>query len=421
MKIKDTFDCVYDLGNRLWKHAGAPDMTKDPQMRRYLMAHSKLDCRSPEFLRLQDNFYKPKGYQPGQSENYLKMNIGRMMARQYKVTTYIDHYLNTITYHYVTYMPSGVTVLARITETGYIFQRREMLEQEIAGSMPPEINNFIETLKNIFDKQKAKSEKELQQAKEKNKRDEQKKLDELMSVSTIKLAYNGLEIANGKLIATAEKMEKLSKSYSHNKLNTFLKNTQNEIEMHRLKIEYNTIARECLAQLTKFRLNVQSWASQHPQYAKVADWILTGAKYGAECVAIAGIVTAVIGTAPISLPTATAGAGIAYGKKELKDYIRQEIVSYATKQGTTFKERQEFEETAHWIIKGFLGISNTKNIVNAAKNYKTFFKQKPIKTYISKIDRNIELAHLLRDASKGYYKTHKQRLMDDVLNIWAHE
>ena len=285
MKIKDTFDCVYDLGNRLWKHAGAPDMTKDPQMRRYLMAHSKLDCRSPEFLRLQDNFYKPKGYQPGQSENYLKMNIGRMMARQYKVTTYIDHYLNTITYHYVTYMPSGVTVLARITETGYIFQRREMLEQEIAGSMPPEINNFIETLKNIFDKQKAQSEKELQQAEEKNKKEsnDKKEFKQLLQTSNFVETYNKLNYIESKIIEITQEIENFSDSNQYT-LNKFLKQTHRNIQLETLMKERDGLVRDILVYTTKLRKNVQNWEQRHATCSGAIDWVIDKIGYAVELV-----------------------------------------------------------------------------------------------------------------------------------------
>ena len=52
------FDYSYERNDRPNNHRSAPDMTKDPQMRQYLMAHPKLDFQSPEFLRLRDDFYK---------------------------------------------------------------------------------------------------------------------------------------------------------------------------------------------------------------------------------------------------------------------------------------------------------------------------------------------------------------------------
>ena len=300
-------------------------------------------------------------------------------------------------------MRNNIKVL-HISDTWYIFKRRG--RSEIACNLSPQLDDFLGKLKDILDTTKKLSDKQLRDTEERNKREEAKKLDELMNVPSIKSAYKDLEITNKKLIETADKLSNLD---------TFLNNT---MELTNLKKEYSTIARECLIQLTKFRISVQTWASEHPEYARVADAVLTGVKAGAIVIAGAGIVIAFAGTAPISVPVAVLGTGIAVSKELLKECIRQEIVKYATKQGKNLREKLEFEETANWIIDGVTGIKNTKTMCST-NNWKTILKPHVTKTYIPKIDKNIEIAHILRDAGKEYYKTHKQRLMNDVLNIFV--
>ena len=278
----------------------------------------------------------------------------------------------------------------------------------------------------VFTYRTYKRKNKLKQAEEKNRKEEAKKLDELMKVPTIKLAYNELEIANSKLIATAEKMEQLSKTsgYSQDKLNMFLNKTQNEIEMNKLKTEYNKVARECLLKLTKFRINVQNWGTKYPQYAKVADYVLTGAEWGARSVAGVGIFTAFVGTASISIPVAITGTGITVAKDftveyVINNYIKNPLIKYASQQGKTFREKAEFEETARWIIDGIFWVKKAKTTISGIKNYKNLFSQKFTKTYINKFDKYGEFAFILREASRNYYKSNKEQLVNDVLRIIA--
>ena len=426
---KGEFCYKYERNDRPINHKDAPNVTSDPTILQYLRAHEKEAkdpkfFQNPEFRRMKEDFYKRNGYAPKPDETTKDalINLGNNFAKTRKITVYIDHYLNTITYHYVTYMPSGVTVLARITETGYIFQRREMLEKEIAGHMPPAISEFLDELNQEFQSKKDNVENKLKHAKEQNKRDEQKKLEELMNVPTIKMAYNALEIANNKLIATAEKMEQISKNmkYSQHKLNIFLKNTQDELEMNKLKTEYNKVARECLVQLTKFRLSVQGWSSQHPQDAKVADWVLTGAKGGAILVAGIGIVSTIYVSVPISIPATLAGAGVISAKQMVTKFLKEKVITYAKRQGITLKEKSDFVDTAEWLISGIEHFASIKEVVKVATNPTKLIKQNFIKTYTS-FDKYGDIALALRRATEVYTRTQKERLVSDVLRVFANE
>ena len=414
----ERFNYSYERNDLPKNHKDAPSMTSDPQMKSYLMAHEN-DAKKPEFfqskefLRRQDDFYKRKGYKPKVDDKTMDAlgNIGNTFAKSKKITVYIDHYLNTITYHYTTYQPSGNTVLTGVSETGYMFQNREKLEQEIEGNIPPQLDNFLGKLKDILDTTKKLSDKQLKDTEERNRKEEARKLDALMNVPSIKSAYKDLEVTNKKLIETADKLSNLD---------TFLNNT---MELTNLKKEYNTIARECLIQLTKFRISVQTFASEHPEYAKIADSILQNAEAGGLIVAGLGIVTTIWGTACVSVPITLAGVAIATVKSNtfnfFLEYYKEDVLRWAQSQGKNLKEQWKFEETANWVIDILKIGHDIKSISKAVKNYKETFSPKLAKLHIPIIDKSVELASLLNNASKNYYKSNKSRLVEDVLRIFT--
>ena len=97
------------------------------------------------------------------------------------------------------------------------------------------------------------------------------------------------------------------------------------------------------------------------------------------------------------------------------------IVEYSIQQGKTLKEQDEFEETANWIIENIAGLKNISKITRVAKNYKDVTTPKFAKTYVPKLDKYGEIANLLRQASKDFYKTRKKQLMRDIIGILNNE
>ncbi|MDR0553092.1 MAG: hypothetical protein LBG13_03305, partial [Holosporales bacterium] len=134
---KNNLNYSFERSNRPRNSAGAPNITKDPIARQYLLAHHP-DPNSYEFKKLQDDFYRRVGYKP--ELNDPNENTVLYLAKKIRQVVYIDHYLNTITYHYtITKDQHGREIkreLTDVTETGYILQNRTQETREI--NVPPQ-------------------------------------------------------------------------------------------------------------------------------------------------------------------------------------------------------------------------------------------------------------------------------------------
>ena len=151
-----------------------PKMTEDPQMRRYLMSHRSIDFQGVEFQRKKEEFYGRKGFKPERDERTVDaINfVGKIISRKCKIKIYTDHYLNTITYHYV----DGK--LVNVTETGYVWQKRTCEEKEVPGSFPLLFDAFLKGFKNRMDAMPNQTEKllkELESFDKKKKAERRKK------------------------------------------------------------------------------------------------------------------------------------------------------------------------------------------------------------------------------------------------------
>ncbi|MDR2666524.1 MAG: hypothetical protein LBB34_00175, partial [Holosporales bacterium] len=124
-----------------------PDITKDPIARQQLMQHHP-DPNSPEFKRVQEEFYNRVGYNPDDDRGEEIFDPGQLLAKTIRRTIYTDHYLNTITYHYtVTKDQYGREIrreLTDVTETGYIWQRRTQETKEITLALPVDLEQLLD-------------------------------------------------------------------------------------------------------------------------------------------------------------------------------------------------------------------------------------------------------------------------------------
>lgn len=128
---KGTLNYSYARKDKPKNSTNAPDITKDPLTRKYLLQHVP-DPNSPAFKKLQKEFYRRKGYKPEANDSGFE-NPLQMLAKKIRQTIHTDHYLNTITYHYtVTKDKYGVEVsriLTNVTQTGYVWKKRTQDEK----------------------------------------------------------------------------------------------------------------------------------------------------------------------------------------------------------------------------------------------------------------------------------------------------
>jgi hypothetical protein len=127
----------------------SPALLRDPAISRHLRyvapkvskgtktANANLE-EDEELERLKKAYYERMRYDGDQPQ--IALPAFGYIARNRKRITYIDHYLNTITYHY----EDGR--LVNVTETGYIWQRRERRVDDIPGEVSPGIQRLIGAL-----------------------------------------------------------------------------------------------------------------------------------------------------------------------------------------------------------------------------------------------------------------------------------
>ena len=257
---------------------------------------------------------------------------------------------------------------------------------------------------------------------------EGEKLQELLETPEVKESYREIKAANEKLIKAAEKIEKIDQEAKEKtigmtqpQMDEFLNASFNSIERQNAVQEYNTIARECLIQVTKLRLGIQNWAKEHPIYANVAEMAMDAVRYSVMITSAIALFSSFTATTPISIPVALAGVGGAYAESYvIIPYLKQKIIEYSTKQGTSLKEKIDFEETATWLIGNIENIIDIKNLAKIAKDPIKKLTPRFTKTY-TKLDKYGELAVILNQSSRSYSKTQKERLMAEVLDIIAKE
>ena len=463
---KGEFCYKYERNDHPINHKDAPNVTSDPTILQYLRAHEKEAkdpkfFQNPEYRRMVEDFYKREGYEPKPDETTKDAltNLGNNFARTRKITIYIDHYLNTIIYHYVTYMPSGVTVLERITETGYIFQRREMLEKEIAGHMPPAISEFLDELNQEFQSKKDNVENKLKHAEEKNKRErarlssekrlnilrelsntskiddyeqfckellssgkfsgaQAQKLSELLENSELRSAYSELVNANNKLITMAEKLENLN--LSKHKLNKFLNNTLSLIEQHRLEKERDGLVRNCLLYATKFRNNVNDWAVRNPLYADMAELVMDGIGYTVAIVGTIATASALVASAEISVPMAIGSLALKTTRKLSFKYGEQKLIELSSSYGMTEREVGEFRETTAWIIgkaKNMVNIITLgKTLKNTTKPFEDFCKTK---LGANKLWQYRQISNQISKNTTAYIAKQRSQMLKNILTELA--
>jgi hypothetical protein len=127
----------------------APSVLGDPAIMQYLKSRAPkvsnqikeagADLDTPEFKKLQTAYHQKKGYDGDKQPIYDPAKISYSKKR--KQIIYVDFYNNAITYHY-----NEGGRLVNITETGYIWQRREKKEIDLSEAYPPEIQELVDTL-----------------------------------------------------------------------------------------------------------------------------------------------------------------------------------------------------------------------------------------------------------------------------------
>lgn len=434
------FKFAYDRTDRPLNHSSAPEMTKDPQMLKYLMKHPKLDYTSPEFLRLKADFYRRKGFRPEEDQAAINAarNIGKMCARWYKITTYIDHYLNTITYHYV----NGK--LYNVTETGYIFQHREKLEKEIAGDLPQSIDSFFDEMNNAINNKQKQVTAQLNSSYRLNilkelcntsKIDDYeqfckellssgkfsgmkaRKLSELLGNSELRSAYRELVNANNKLITMAERLEVLN--MAQNKLSKFLNNTFGLLERRNLEKERDGLVRNCLLFATKFRNNVNDWAKRNPEYADVAEFVMDGIGYTVAIVGTIATASTIVASAEVSISVALTSGAIVLAKKYGFKQGEQKLMELSGKYGFNSKEAQEFRETTAWVI------GKAKNLIDLIKFGKTVTKSDPFgdiahgANSLYRLNQFYRISKQIKNNSKAYVNQKRSQMLYEVLSEFS--
>jgi hypothetical protein len=128
--------------------SNAPALLNDPAIASYLQKQSpKVDKKTKEaganldtdeLRALKAAYHKKKGYKG--DEQPIWDPARATLSRKQKQITYIDFFLNTITYHYM----NGR--LTDITETGYIWQKREKQEEDLPEAYSPEIQRLMDIL-----------------------------------------------------------------------------------------------------------------------------------------------------------------------------------------------------------------------------------------------------------------------------------
>jgi hypothetical protein len=124
-----------------------PPLLKDPGIARYLRSHAprisyeavNAYIDTPEMQRLQEEYYNRIGQRPEVLPG--SNSAGRVMSKKRKEIVYTDYYLNTIMYHYDAYGR-----LERITETGYIWQRRTKKEIDLYDDYPSVMDLLMDEL-----------------------------------------------------------------------------------------------------------------------------------------------------------------------------------------------------------------------------------------------------------------------------------
>jgi hypothetical protein len=137
---------THEQSNRPRNSTKAPDITKDPIARAQLLRTAP-DPNSAAFKRLQEEFYRRRGYNPD-ADNSGSENPLKLLAKKIRQTIYTDHYLNTITYHYTItkdqYGREVSRVLTDVTETGYIWQKRTQESRDITVPISAELNQILD-------------------------------------------------------------------------------------------------------------------------------------------------------------------------------------------------------------------------------------------------------------------------------------
>jgi hypothetical protein len=112
----------------------APKVSKDTKTANANLNDDKLD-------KLRDAYYERMKYKEKDPDIWLPAL--RYSGKNRKFIVYTDYYLNVITYHY----HNGR--LVNITETGYIWQKRDKSEQEVPMEASPEIQRLIDALNDV--------------------------------------------------------------------------------------------------------------------------------------------------------------------------------------------------------------------------------------------------------------------------------
>jgi hypothetical protein len=126
----------------------APSVLGDPAIMQYLKdqapkvsnntKEAEADLNTQEFEVLKTAYHKKKGYEGGKQPIHFPAEAS--ISKKHKQIIYTDFYLNIITYHYL----NGL--LQKITETGYIWQRREKKEIDLPAIYPPEVQELVDVL-----------------------------------------------------------------------------------------------------------------------------------------------------------------------------------------------------------------------------------------------------------------------------------
>ena len=339
-------------------------------------------------------------------------------------------------------MRNNIKVL-HISETGYIFQGRERLEREIAGNMPPQLDDFLGKLKNILDTTKKLSDKQLKDTEEKNKRErrlklldnlrnlnkiddyqqfcneflhsgklsgiQQQKLTELVELPGVKNTYYEMKKANSELVNIAETLEKLT----INKTENFLKEMKKFIEVRDSKV------RMCLLYASKFRKTVKEWQKQNLLYADMAELVMDGVGCTVAIVGTIATASALLSTAEVSVPATLISGSFAVARFYGFDYVTQKIIEASGNYGFNETETQEFKETTAWVV------SKAKNLIDLVKFGKAMKKSDPFgdvahgANSLYRLTQFYKISKQIKTNSQAYANQKRSQILYEILSEFS--